>query len=227
MADVFISYSSKDSESAEYVLKTLESMFISCWMAPRDIPKGGNFADAIPSAIRSAGIFLILVSRNSQESPQVRNELSFATHCKLPIASLMLDSEPLNDNFQYHISQANQFDAKSRLVAAVSDLVSWAHEELKRQAEAQHRPEVIAEIHTVVPLAWYLFLTVLWAIPICLCCILTKLQILALDELLKAIFAITILALAGAVLTRTPLFREDAAFYKLLVRIIEKIRTKK
>ena len=45
--DVFISYSSVDRTAADTVCSILEQNGIGCWIAPRDITPGLDFAEAI------------------------------------------------------------------------------------------------------------------------------------------------------------------------------------
>ena len=49
--DVFISYSTKDKVIADTVCAKLEENNIRVWIAPRDVPPGSNFAEAIVNAI--------------------------------------------------------------------------------------------------------------------------------------------------------------------------------
>ena len=46
MADVFISHSSIDKELADKVCETLEARSLKCWIAPRDIMPGSEWAVA-------------------------------------------------------------------------------------------------------------------------------------------------------------------------------------
>lgn len=227
MADVFISYSSKDSASAEYLLNILESMYISCWMAPRDITKGDNYADLIPSAIRNASIFLILVSQNSQESVQVQNELNFATHTGLPIVAVLLDDSPLSNAFQYHISRKNRFEGKDRLTAVSSELVDWIHTELMKLSNEKQKRQEETDIRTVAPMVWLLLVAGCAAVFICICCVCLNLQTITLDHFLRSISTILILALLAAALIRTPLFYENSTFFHTFLRLLEKLRNKK
>jgi hypothetical protein len=59
-ARVFVSYSSKDGETARRLLEHLESCGIPCWMAPRDIQAGTIYAEAIVEAIDGACALLLL-----------------------------------------------------------------------------------------------------------------------------------------------------------------------
>lgn len=51
---VFISYASKEMETASKVCKFLEDNGIRCWIAPRNVNAGSNYATQIVSAIKSA-----------------------------------------------------------------------------------------------------------------------------------------------------------------------------
>ena len=45
--DVFISHSTKDKAAADAVCAALEANGVRCWVAPRDIKPGENWATAI------------------------------------------------------------------------------------------------------------------------------------------------------------------------------------
>ena len=47
-----ISYSSRDREIADMICSHLESRNVRCWMAPRDIPPGADYAEAIVAGIQ-------------------------------------------------------------------------------------------------------------------------------------------------------------------------------
>ena len=61
--DVFISYSTVDKMIAEGVCGYLESHRIRCFVAYRDIPKGEDWAHAIPPALRESKMMLAVFSR--------------------------------------------------------------------------------------------------------------------------------------------------------------------
>ncbi|MBR4615570.1 MAG: toll/interleukin-1 receptor domain-containing protein [Kiritimatiellae bacterium] len=75
---VFVSYSTKDRAEAENVRGLLESSGVRCWMAPRDIPAGTNYAYVIERAISNCAAFLLLISRNSVQSVWVNKEVLYA-----------------------------------------------------------------------------------------------------------------------------------------------------
>ncbi|MBR6022870.1 MAG: toll/interleukin-1 receptor domain-containing protein [Kiritimatiellae bacterium] len=75
---VFVSYSTRDRERALTIRKHLESEGMPCWMAPRDIPAGSNYAYVIERAISGCGIFLVLVSPESVKSVWVNKEVLYS-----------------------------------------------------------------------------------------------------------------------------------------------------
>jgi|SRR5450755_200483 TIR domain len=51
---IFLSYASHDAETARSICQFLESHGAPCWMAPRDVKPGAQYADAIVAAINEA-----------------------------------------------------------------------------------------------------------------------------------------------------------------------------
>ena len=104
MADVFISHSSKDKEIAEKVLKFFEERDLSCWIAPRDIVPGTEWAAAINAAITASKVFLIIYTANSAESSQVSREISLAeTKQGVFVVPYKTDDTPLVGSFEYYL----------------------------------------------------------------------------------------------------------------------------
>ena len=82
---VFITHSSKDKKTAIRIRDYLEKNGIICWMAPRDIPVGAEWAKGILEGINNASAMLLVFSSNSNDSPQVRREIERAIHNNIPI----------------------------------------------------------------------------------------------------------------------------------------------
>jgi TolB-like protein len=109
--DIFISYSSIDKTSAETVCSVLEENGISCWIAPRDITPGVDFAEAIIDGIKSSKLFILVYSSNSSTSKQVIREVDRAVHAGLPIINLRLEDVPLSKQLEYYLSSVHWLDA--------------------------------------------------------------------------------------------------------------------
>ena len=109
--DVFISYSSLDKTAADTVCSILEQNCINCWIAPRDITPGHDFAEAIIDGIKSSKFFILVYSSNSNNSKQVIREVDRAVHTGLPIINLRLTDAPLSKQLEYYLSSVHWLDA--------------------------------------------------------------------------------------------------------------------
>jgi TolB-like protein/Tfp pilus assembly protein PilF len=109
--DVFISYSSLDKTAADTVCSILEQNSISCWIAPRDITPGLDFAEAIIDGIKSSKVFVLVSSSNSNNSTQVIREVDRAVNNRLPVINLRIEDVPLSKQLEYYLSSVHWLDA--------------------------------------------------------------------------------------------------------------------
>ncbi len=114
--DVFISYSSVDTTAGETVCSILEQNGISCWMAPRDITPGLDFAEAIIDGIKSSKLFILIYTASSNNSKQVIREVDRAVHFGLPVINLRLEDIPMSKQLDYYLSSVHWLDAKTPLL---------------------------------------------------------------------------------------------------------------
>jgi hypothetical protein len=70
--DVFISYSSKDKLTADAICAALERDGARCWIAPRDVLAGEEWAQSIIQAINGAKVLILVFSGFANASPQIR-----------------------------------------------------------------------------------------------------------------------------------------------------------
>lgn len=223
MPYVFISYSTKDAASAEYLLNSLESMYIKCWMASRDIPKGDNFAEKIPAAMREAKLVLVLVSRNSLESPQVLNEMTFASSIGITRIAVLLDDAPLSNSFVYHIPEKNRYQGNGRLVAVADELGNRIHEELSRWYKDPTVSEQEAHTRKVAPMIWLMLLVGVAVILIGSGIIMLDLGFISTTAFRRYSIGVVLILLALSAVPKTPLFRENASFYRKFLKLLELI----
>ena len=71
----FISYSSKDQEFAERLHGDLQAQGVRCWFAAEDLKIGDKFRSRIHESIRLYDKLLVVLSRNSIQSPWVEDEV--------------------------------------------------------------------------------------------------------------------------------------------------------
>jgi hypothetical protein len=79
---VFISYASADKADADAIVTVLEGSGLRCWIAPRNIPEGADWPEAIPDAIGQCRLFLLVFSRTADQSDAVFRELALAAKRK-------------------------------------------------------------------------------------------------------------------------------------------------
>lgn len=169
MKEIFISYSSIDTVSAEAVRNVLERNGLSCWMAPRDIPGGSNYTKEIPGAIRNCKAFVLILSENAQNSHWVLKELDSAVNCGKVILPFMVEDCALNDEFNFLLTGAQRYAAYQKKAEALEILIgrirsildtseSVASEESAPQqsAEPEREPAVQKEaVHKKTPVVYF------------------------------------------------------------------------
>ncbi|HEX4301974.1 MAG TPA: TIR domain-containing protein [Rhizomicrobium sp.] len=109
--DVFISYSSKDRRAAEAACAVLEAKGISCWIAPRDIAPGANWAATIADTIAQARVLLLIFSSNANASEQVQREVDVAANHRLSIIPLRIENALPEKSLEYFLNQRHWLDA--------------------------------------------------------------------------------------------------------------------
>jgi hypothetical protein len=88
---VFISHASEDREIAQAVCEAIESRGVACWIAPRDITPGKDYAQALYDAIGECTSLVLVFSEHSNRSPQVRREVERAARDGDPIIPFRID----------------------------------------------------------------------------------------------------------------------------------------
>ncbi len=123
--EVFISYSTKNADQAQFLCNQLEGIDISCWIAPRNIPSGEDWANAIVSGIQGANVVALLVSEASMSSKEVAKEIDLANKIQgTTILPIRIENASLQGAFLYHLSNKQWIDAlgedkQSRFIDAV------------------------------------------------------------------------------------------------------------
>ncbi len=101
---VFISYSSKDLGVVNRIAEEFDRMGVLFWKAPEMIPAGSSYAKEIPKAIQECDVFLLLLSKSSQDSIWVEKEIDSAICHRKTILPVQIEELELNDTFQFYLS---------------------------------------------------------------------------------------------------------------------------
>ena len=128
---VFISYSSTDSEKAKEFVHRLEGAGVSCWISQRDIPPGADFALEIQKAITNCEYYVILLSKAAQDSPYVMLELHQAFNQKKEIIPVLLENFDLNEKASFYLGAYNIVDATKEFDGAVKKIIKTLSSNLR------------------------------------------------------------------------------------------------
>jgi len=109
--DVFISYSSHDKPTADAACAALESRGIRCWIAPRDVFPGEEYAASLVRALHECRVMVLVFSSGANRSPQVLREVERAVSRGVPILPLRIEDVPPSEAMEYYISSRHWLDA--------------------------------------------------------------------------------------------------------------------
>ncbi len=146
---VFISHASPDASVARNLVESLERQGIACWIAPRDVPVGALYADAIVRAISAARAFVLILSEHSIHSSHVGREIERASSKNCPILTVRLDAAPLTPALEYFLSEAQWINTQPQAIEnACAQLLSA----LGASAPSSHvSGSAMPESHWVAP----------------------------------------------------------------------------
>jgi hypothetical protein len=117
-SDVFVSYASQDTAVANAVVENLESYAVKCWIAPRDVRPGLQYADEIVGAINAAKVLVLVLSEHAVASSHVGREVERAASKPRRIIILRTDAAPLTRSFEYFLSESQWIDVTALGVSA-------------------------------------------------------------------------------------------------------------
>ena len=106
----------------------LETRGMRCWIAPRDIPAGGDYAEAIISAIETTDAMVVLFSERANGSQHIRREVERALNYNKRICPVTIDNAKLAGALDYFLATLQWTDASS---APMEQAIEHAADELE------------------------------------------------------------------------------------------------
>ncbi len=100
---IFISHSSQNAETARGICARLEEDGHSCFIAPRDIRPGREYAEEIIDGIRGADALLLLLTEQSNQSPHVLREVERAGSSRIPVIVYRMEEVALTKSLEYFL----------------------------------------------------------------------------------------------------------------------------
>lgn len=117
----FISHASANASAAMQLTEALERKGVRCWIAPRDIRPGSEYAGEIIHGIRHSRALVLLLSEAANESPFVRREVERAVHHRKPVFPVRLESIPPSQSLELFISSTHWIDLTSGQMDAIAE----------------------------------------------------------------------------------------------------------
>lgn len=128
--DAFISFSSRDTELAEQIVKKLEEEGIKCFISSRNIKSAEDWAEKVVEALDGSRMVIYLHTKNSNESLQISREVQRAIDLhQMPFVTYRLTDEEFKGSKAFFIQSLNWIDSLvdpfeniGLLVQAVKDI---------------------------------------------------------------------------------------------------------
>lgn len=110
---IFISHSSVDAEGAMKICELLERNGTKCFIAPRDIRSGREYAEELVNGIDHSAAVILLMSDNANHSPHVLREVERAVSKSIPILVYKLEEVALSKSMEYFLMTHQWINAQS------------------------------------------------------------------------------------------------------------------
>jgi hypothetical protein len=109
--DVFISFAARDKQAADAVCARVEQAGVRCWIAPRDVVAGSDWAASIVDAIESARVFVLVFSSSTNGSAHVGREVEVAIKAGVIVVPFRIEPVEPVGSIRYFIGSAHWLDA--------------------------------------------------------------------------------------------------------------------
>lgn len=135
--DIFISYSTKNKQTADAICHVLEQNNLKCWIAPRNIQSGKDYAAEIMDGLRAAKIVVLVFSKDSQASEYVNNEIDTAFSENKPIISFKIDETMPENKMEFFLKNKHWLEAypnpEAEFERLVKDALSLCEEQSRNR----------------------------------------------------------------------------------------------
>ncbi len=138
---VFISYARADEAIAHRICDELEKRDISCWIAPRNVPPGMDYGQAIMDGIKNCPVMLVLLSEDSGQSRYVAREVERAVTHNTTLLPVRLTDLEIPARLEFFLGPCQWFDLfPSQDDARLGRLADSVHRLLAPGAEPRNAP---------------------------------------------------------------------------------------
>ena len=173
--DVFVSYSTKDKGIADALVRHLEEHGVACWIAPRDIPSGMEYADLVVDAIETSKLVLVLFSDAAQNSRWVRSEINRALSESKDIIPVRIEDMGSQKGMEVYLGRQQWVDLLPDPETKFGEVLSAVRDGVKRTGSRRPKDELERKIkwkykvkngEATITWGWLGFLLLAPAIPV-------------------------------------------------------------
>lgn len=128
MKNVFISFSSKQTDEAMNICHFIEEHGFNCFIATRDLIPGEEYAAQLLANIDEANVLVLLLSKDSNSSVQCLREIEYAVRSKTPILVYPLEQVTLARSMEYFLMThqwiTDYGDKQENLISSIERIVT-------------------------------------------------------------------------------------------------------
>ena len=137
---VFISHSSSDAARAQNICELLENGGHQCFIAPRDIRSGKEYAEELILGIERSDIIVLLMSNAANRSPHVLREVEHAASSGIPIMVYKLEEVELTKSMEYFLLtnqwvNQNPEEGIQKILKCVNDMQGESEKNITRRLD--------------------------------------------------------------------------------------------
>ncbi len=171
---IFISHSSRDAAVATEICKLLEQNGTECFIAPRNIRSGREYAEEIVNGIDSSKAMILLMSNAANASPHVLREVERAVSRNIPVLVYKLEDVVLSKSLEYFLMTHQWMNEEnkgeySEILKVVRELEEAGQDGNADTADTRREAKPLKRLKLVCAAAGI----VVFAVAVCVCLKLT------------------------------------------------------
>ena len=140
---MFISYATKNADIAQYVVEKIERRGKRCFIAPRDINSGADYASEIIRGISNSLAVLLIFSSESDKSAYVLREINSAVSRNKTIIPLRIENFLPSEALEFYLGPTHWLDAFPQVLDTHLDSILSILKGLSAQSEEPSAKEVV------------------------------------------------------------------------------------
>lgn len=133
---IFLSHSSADASVAGQICGQLEKNGIKCFIAPRDIRPGKEYAEELINGIDESSALVLLMSQDANSSPHVLREVEHAVSSNTPILVYKIEDVVLTKSMEYFLMTHQWVSSKPN--EDYADILAFAKDLQARENEGEY-----------------------------------------------------------------------------------------